>query len=244
MKWWHLVLLALATTLCFTRLALLVFLAILIFAAFHRKSSLDNALRRLIWLYLISTGFVIVLYQLAWLVGAKLSTSVALSAFIISVWLYVFNRTASVTGEREIINERYWLGAAAALGICVYVCLPIILNPSATQVLRYAGKTGDDINHIALVEADRKAESYLYSPSSNNISLVDSKLIGYPQGWHINGAFLESLTVNRLYRGNFSFLAIADHTGHFIRVWFPKFYCGYSYRLRGICFNVRISKIG
>jgi hypothetical protein len=195
MKWWHLVLLALATTLCFTRLALLVFLAILIFAAFHRKSSLDNALRRLIWLYLISTGFVIVLYQLAWLVGAKLSTSVALSAFIISVWLYVFNRTASVTGEREIINERYWLGAAAALGICVYVCLPIILNPSATQVLRYAGKTGDDINHIALVEADRKAESYLYSPSSNNISLVDSKLIGYPQGWHINGAFLESLTV-------------------------------------------------
>ncbi len=189
MKKWVIGLLLVSTVLIFTRLELLALIGFLLaIAILPRRRDWP---RRLVWAYLIFFALVCALYELAWLAKIAVpATAVVIGLGLVS-WIYVICYKTGSSVAKTPINP--WWGIAVGLLVCLYVFVPILKNPSYATAVRYAAKTGDDINHISFIEADRQVKGYVYDNTARNRQLLIPSSIGYPQGWHINGALLESL---------------------------------------------------
>lgn len=205
MKKWVIGLLLVSTALIFTRLELLALIGFLLAIALLPRGR--DWPRRLIWAYLIFFALVCGLYELAWLAKIAVpATAVVIGLGIVS-WIYIICYKAGPPAVKTPINP--WWGIAVALLVCLYVWAPIWKNPSYVTVVRYAAKTGDDINHISFIEADRQVKGYVYDNTARNRQLITPDSIGYPQGWHVNGALLESLFIKLIGTDNLANRALS-----------------------------------
>ncbi|HET7827865.1 MAG TPA: hypothetical protein VFK97_03290 [Candidatus Saccharimonadales bacterium] len=184
------VVLALLTVAVFSPFILLSLIGLLIFISFT-VSEKGGRFYQFIWSYIIFFGLNIVLFQLAWLF--RISLPMWLPMLLLAgaaTYTYALKPPAPKNYETRYHASKW--GVAAGLAVCLFVSLPLILNFSYATVLRYSAKTGDDINHLSMIEADRKAGGYVYRLTGPNQRLLDSRLIGYPQGWHVNAAVFEN----------------------------------------------------
>ncbi len=189
--------LSLATILVFTRLTIISFFTFIYILSRLVPLVSRTKLQLTIWSYTFISIGLAVIYMLALTIGLKLSATGILLILALASWLVVWRGWAFKSSEPAISSN--WSSIGAAVAVAVFVCLPLLTSLSSATVLRYSAHTGDDINHLAIIEANRKVEGYLYT---NNIhkydSLVESSMTRYPQGWHINGALLESLIIKFL----------------------------------------------
>lgn len=189
MRKWLTGLWLISVVLAFTRLELVALIGfLLVIALAKRRRGLPQ---RLVWTYLIFFSLICALYELAWLAKITVSpTAIVIGLGVVSL-IYVLMRKED--GSDKVHSINMWPAIVIGILVCLFVNIPIIQHPSAATVVRYAAKTGDDINHINMIEVDRVAEGYVYSNTAKNQTLMPGDRIGYPQGWHINGAILESL---------------------------------------------------
>lgn len=188
-------LLLLSTILVFTRFRLLSLLIDLGVVAAVLTQARRDFVRYYIWSYLIFFSCTIVLYQIGWMTHIKFGFAEVVLFLTAAIWVViVFSERLGL--PKLSSRTRSWPGALAALVVCLFVCLPVLVHPGPVSVLRYAAKTSDDINHLAMIEADRQTEGYIYSNNADASKLLVSAFIGYPQGWHVNGALLESVIIN------------------------------------------------
>jgi hypothetical protein len=140
--------------------------------------------------------------MVSWVLGLGITPTEVLILLAALSWLLVWfgnDREKAHSAKPSLTN---WGILGAAMAVCVFVSIPLLRNFSSATVLRYSAHAIDDTNHIALIEGNRKAGGYLYSNNNKNAGIVSTTLNNYPQGWHINGAFLESLTVKFIGRDN------------------------------------------
>ncbi len=183
--------LLLSTFLIFTRLALISFVVLLLIEGWLTSNQKRDWLGQTVWFYVYFFCFFTLFISFWSLIGFKLNPVEPLLGLAALVW-YTAIRSSRTNREYPAIN---WAGVAAGLAVSVYVCLPIILHPSSATVLRYSSKTIDDTSHIARIEAIRSFGSLLYQRQSETSKLIDPGTAVSPQGWHANGAFLESLMI-------------------------------------------------
>ncbi|MCA9325807.1 hypothetical protein KDA23_07175 [Candidatus Saccharibacteria bacterium] len=190
-----LVLLLGATLLIPTRLAVVSFLVLLWLASRQLACRSYGRLHQFIWGYVYFAVVLASLFMISWLVGVRISTNgVLLLLATATWWLTVFHSLP----PREDKKRRAEAVSMLTVGLltCLFVALPVLRHPSAATVVRYAAHTGDDINHIAMIESTRQTGGYLYTNDrQKHANLIEFRYVNYPQGWHVNGAFLENLLV-------------------------------------------------
>ena len=192
LRFW--VLLGVAVALGFTNLALVSFVISIWLIGQHIATPTWSKSASIVLSYVCICIGVIVLYDLAWLAQIKLNFSATLWLIIVAaICLELFHqRTSSAASGHQALP---WLSLIAAGVICIFVSLPVLRHPTSANVLRYAAKTGDDINHMSIIETERSIGGYFYVSKDDLSAYANPAMNGYPQGWHINGAFVESLIV-------------------------------------------------
>lgn len=180
-----------------TRLSFVSFVILLALITWLSMGKRANPLRQFVWVYVVYFCGVIVVYQLAWFARARIAPVVILVLLAVAAAILLWLKRGHGPAAFDF-RISSWLGILAALGICCYINLPVLLHPSSAAVLQQAARTNDDINHVTLVETDRQMQGYVYKASPGSARLLDPRMVGYPQGWHMNGAVSESFFVRLL----------------------------------------------
>lgn len=186
------ILLLIGTGLIFTNLALIAFLIFIAIIAISTSRS-SSWLHQTVVVYLGFFCGLTMLSAIGWVADIKIGQTTILLGVAAVAWLVLFK--LSGMKRTDASSRPYRLGLATAGFVCAFVSLPILLGPSSENVLRYAAKTGDDINHIARVEAIRNTGGLLYQRQSTASQVIDPGTAAAPQGWHYNAAFIESLII-------------------------------------------------
>lgn len=182
-----------STVLIFTRLALLSFFCLLLtLAVLSVTGKVSARLVRAVWAYIGFFCFLTLFAALWSILNFRLTAAQPLIVLAAVSWA-MFLRPAKRSARRA--DDRTWPGLLAGAAVAIYVCIPLITHPSAATVLRYSAKTTDDVSHIARIEAIRSFGGLLYQKQAATTNLIDPGTSVSPQGWHVNGAFIESLII-------------------------------------------------
>jgi hypothetical protein len=192
-KQWPLFFVLLASTaLIFTSFALISFLIYLVVIGTVLSKNSGAWLERTVWVYIFFFCFLALLNSIGSLAGLRLSYIEPLLFLGLFTWVVAIRATKTAKSKHM---GCLWPGIIAALAICVYINIPVLTSFSSTTILRYSAKTTDDISNIARIEANRKVGGLLYQKQADVSQLIDPGTAVSPQGWHVNGAFIESLII-------------------------------------------------
>ena len=193
---WPLLAVVCASLLLPTRLSLVSFAIVVAIFGYYLPLAGRTLLQRIIWSYVITSVLIAIVYMLAWWLGLPVSPLVVIGILTGVAWYLALTRKPEAEIHRIPPLASNWHTIGVGVLVCMFVILPVLRQPATSSILRYAAHTGDDINHISIVESIRHAHGYLYSsrqkPSTTGIEF---RHVNYPQGWHINAALFESLFV-------------------------------------------------
>lgn len=201
-KFWQLpgrmtlALLIAASLLVFSRYSLLSFLIFIWLIGQRVPTPSRFKVSSAVWAYVYFSLALISLYSVAWLAHLSVGPTTVLVLLAIFSWALCLCKKELPSGQSAMYSG---LSVGAAVLVCVFVSLPILLHPTSANVLRYAAKTGDDINHLAMIEVDRSQNGFVYEAAQSASRFVEPGFNTYPQGWHMNGAFFESQIVKLLH---------------------------------------------
>ena len=191
----------LATILIFTSYSFFSFIFLLWVLSLYLPNISKSKLDKTLWVYAFFSVGLIAAYCLAWFIGISIKPILFL-IFLDILAIFLVQTKKIITEKSKALNIFSWRSIIVAILISLYVALPVLIHPNAENVLRQASKTQDDINHAAMIEADRSINGFLFTSIKNSEKFINTGMNTYPQGYHINGAFFESQLIKLLGKDN------------------------------------------
>jgi len=191
----------LATILIFTTYSFFSFIFLLWVLSLFLPNISKFKIGKTLWVYAFFSVGLITTYCLAWFLGISIKPIFFL-IFLDILAIFLVQKKEINFEKSKSLNIFSWRSIIVAILICLYVALPVLVHPNAENVLRQASKTQDDINHAAMIEADRSINGFLFTSVKNSEKFINTGMNTYPQGYHINGAFIESQIIKLLGKDN------------------------------------------
>lgn len=181
-------LLALGAILALTPLRVLSFLIIMVVAA-RLLPFKSGIITRLAISYSLLVSIIGLIAVAAWFVNLPLNATVIL--ILILALLYIalaINKKWGQEEQRSLRTDTHELAASAlAFATMIFIAMPVLQNPNASQLLRAISAGGDNSAHMNMIKTDDLNQGIAYG-RDNRVNTPDGALT-YPQTWHFNVAF-------------------------------------------------------
>jgi len=185
-------LLALAEVLAFTPLRVLS-LGLAVFVGARLLPFAKGIVTKLAVSFILVTTLVVFLATIAWLVHLKLSSALLLSALAVclAATQLLLTRSGLPTRGRLQITLHDSIALLVAVAAMLLVFLPVLQDSSGARLARLVTAGGDNTSHLEMVKTDDLNRGLPYGSADR---VHNGAYANYPQGWHLNVAFMKWLT--------------------------------------------------
>lgn len=197
----YLIVLFISTILIFTNFSFISFVLLIWLLSRYLPQISKSKFNKFIWTYVFFSIAVISIYSISWIFNLSIKFYIILAMLDLLAIFLVLKNKIKIEKINKIDYSNY-INIVVSISIMLFVSLPVLTHPSPENVLRQASKTQDDINHAAMIEADRSVNGFLFTSNIKADKFVNIGMNAYPQGYHINGAFFESQFIKLLGKDN------------------------------------------
>ncbi|HWZ66050.1 MAG TPA: hypothetical protein VNX65_04670, partial [Patescibacteria group bacterium] len=95
---------------------------------------------------------------------------------------------------------------ALSITVGLSVLAPFISSHSLITLLQIISNSGDNINHLGLIQAVSASHGYLHGSKEQLMNIVSPLFFGYPLGWHVNVVMFGSFWPVGLFHHTFGIL--------------------------------------